>query len=217
MCHFCFDTVIDALKRNGKPKLFDSPEITDVSFQCPIFVTWETYHPRSDRPWQLRGCIGTLSPKLLVAAISEYAILAAFKDRRFRPIGLTELPNMRVAVSLLINYQVCDHVYAWEIGVHGILIKFEVRGRHYNATYLPEVAKEQGWDHAQTVSSLIQKAGYQGMVTSDLLRTIHCTRYESSKCRATYDEYRMTRGTEGVADGLLEVEEQPQVSTCTNM
>jgi AMMECR1 domain-containing protein len=121
---------------------------------------------------------------------------------------------MRVAFSLLVNYQICEHAYDWEIGVHGILIKFEVRGRHYNATYLPEVAKEQGWNHAQAVATLIQKTGIQGTVTPELLRNMHCTRYESSKCRVTFDEYKMIRG--GDADALLELE-QPQSSSCTNM
>ena len=220
MCHFCFDTIIDVLQQRNRPpssQIYDSPEVVDVSVQCPIFVTWETFNSRassSDRQWQLRGCIGTLSPKLLVTSISEYAILAAFKDRRFRPVGIQELSNMRVAVSLLVNYQVCNHVYDWEIGVHGILIKFEVQGRHYNATYLPEVAKEQGWNHSETVTSLIQKAGYQRTVSSEMLPRIHCTRYESSKCRLTYDEYKMSKG--GDPDALLEFE-HPQASTCTNM
>jgi uncharacterized protein (TIGR00296 family) len=213
MCHFCFDTLIDALQYNRPPQTFQSPGIADVSVQCPLFVTWETHNnsrsSQQQRQWQLRGCIGTLSPKLLVTAIGEYAVMAGLKDRRFRPIVLGELPNMRVAVSLLVNYQVCEDAYDWEIGVHGILIKFDLQGRHYNATYLPEVAKEQEWNNVQAVASLIQKAGFQGTVTPELLRSIHCTRYESSKHRVTFDAYKMTRND-------LEIE-KPQASSCTNM
>ena len=96
---------------------------------------------------QLRGCIGTLSPKPLVTALGEYASLAAFGDRRFCPnriIRIDELPKLRVAVLLLVNYCRCCTVCEWEIGRHGILIEFEVEGRGYSyalyflATFLPE-------------------------------------------------------------------------------
>ena len=94
---------------------------------------------------QLRGCIGTLSPKPLVTALGECASLAAFGDRRFRPIRIVdELPKLRAAVLLLANYCRCCTVCEWEIGMHGILIEFEVEGRGYSyalyflATFLPE-------------------------------------------------------------------------------
>jgi AMME syndrome candidate gene 1 protein len=45
---------------------------------------------------------------------------------------------------------------------HGVIIEFEIGGRNYSATYLPDVAMEQGWDQLQAITSLIKKAGYNG-------------------------------------------------------
>lgn len=94
--------------------------------------------------FELRGCIGTLSPKPLRTAIGEFAITSAFGDRRFNPISPHEVPHLRVAVSLLVNYEECRHCHDWIIGVHGIIITFYHGSSEYSATYLPEVAQEQG-------------------------------------------------------------------------
>ena len=201
MCYHCFDVLIDALQKqksnspNGKRSKInaDVPEfsyqLADASVECPLFVTWEK--KKRDDSYHLRGCIGTLSPKLLVTSVGDYALISAFKDRRFNPISLSELSSLRVAVSLLVKYEECKDVFDWTVGIHGILIKFIIRGVEYSATYLPEVAKEQRWDQQKTVASLVQKAGYHGTLTDDLLKTIECTRYQSSKCRVTFEEYML--------------------------
>jgi AMME syndrome candidate gene 1 protein len=181
---------------------FVSHDLPDgVAVECPLFVTWESsnqsnrhHRNRTHHRWQLRGCIGTLTPKLLSTAVGEYAVISALRDKRFRPIELQEVSSLRVSISLLVQYEECQDVYDWTVGVHGIVIKFAVHHHHhhphnYNATYLPEVAAQQGWDQSQTIESLIQKAGYHGTVDADLLKTIHCTRYQSSKCQVTFDEY----------------------------
>lgn len=41
----------------------------------------------------------------------------------------------------------------------------------------------------QTLSSLIDKAGFSGRVNSDLLSSISLTRYQSSKFSLTFPEY----------------------------
>ena len=44
----------------------------------------------------------------------------------------------------------------WVIGIHGIRIEFHnERGAKRSATYLPEVAHEQGWNHIQTIGFII--------------------------------------------------------------
>jgi uncharacterized protein (TIGR00296 family) len=171
-------------------------ELSDDSVECPIFITWEkcfnsnnNNNASSSPSWQLRGCIGNLSPRLLATAVEEYAMISAFNDRRFKPIKKTEMHSLRVAVSLLVKYEICKDVYDWTIGVHGILIKFVVNGQHYDGTFLPEVSKQQRWDHTKTISSLIKKAGHDGTITQELLTSIDCTRYQSSKCISTYTEY----------------------------
>lgn len=189
MCYHCFDTLINGLQNKsvgdpGHPGFIE--DLLDASVACPLFITWER---KVSGGWQLRGCIGTLSPQLLATSVGVYALTSALRDRRFQPIALSEVSSLRVAVSLLINYEICRDAYDWTVGVHGILIKFTVGSQHYNATYLPDVAKEQGWDHAMTLASLIQKAGYTGPVSTEFLTNVHCTRYQSSKHKLSFDEY----------------------------
>jgi AMMECR1 len=61
------------------------------------------------------------------------------------------------------------------------------------ASYLPEVAADQGWDQATAIESLVRKAGFHGRITPSLLQQIRCTRYQSSKARASFDEYLAVR------------------------
>mmetsp|Transcript_20461 Transcript_20461/g.37283 ORF Transcript_20461/g.37283 Transcript_20461/m.37283 type:complete len:342 (-) Transcript_20461:384-1409(-) len=166
-------------------------------------TTTTSVHDDSD--YDLRGCIGTLAPRSLNYALSEFAITSALHDHRFNPIALHELPLLRVGVSLLVKYEECEHCFDWEVGVHGIIIKFDGTGgttsgssvrkneRGYSATYLPEVAHEQRWSQREAVTSLVRKAGYRGVIGDELLRSIRCTRYQSSKCRLSYGEYAAKR------------------------
>jgi len=127
MCKLCFDVLIDkllsqhGLSQDPVNNLLEShlPPHT----KCPLFVTWEMqqHHP-SD--YHLRGCIGTLSPRTLRSSLGEYALTSALKDHRFNPISLQEVKYLRVAVSLLVNYEECANYKDWTVGLHGIIIKF---------------------------------------------------------------------------------------------
>jgi len=130
-----------------------------------------------------------------MTAIGEYALTSALKDRRFRPITAEEISQLRVAVSLLVNYEACDHCLDWTVGTHGILIRFlsPSNAREFSATYLPEVADEQHWDQRTAVISLMRKAGYAGNVDDGLLEQVDCTRYQSSKLCMPFEDYRILR------------------------
>lgn len=158
-----------------------------------------------EEDYDLRGCIGTLSPRPLKTAIQEYAITSAFRDRRFDPISRHELPFLRVGVSLLVNYEECKNCYDWVVGVHGILINFSHGSSYYTATYLPEVTLEQGWDQEESINSLVQKAGFRGDINKALINKIKCTRYQSSKMRMSYQEYVAASGS----DPLKSIEASP--------
>ncbi|KAF9432062.1 AMME syndrome candidate protein 1 protein, partial [Entomortierella beljakovae] len=78
-----------------------------------------------------------------------------------------------------------------QIGVHGIWIEFrDANGRKRTATYLPEVAKEQGWTKKKTIESLLRKGAYRGTITQEFLDSIILTRYQSQKAQASYQEYQ---------------------------
>ncbi|KAK4337222.1 hypothetical protein RND71_043728 [Anisodus tanguticus] len=77
--------------------------------------------------------------------ISFPASSHALKDPRFEPISKDEMPQLYVGVSILLNFEDGQNYLDWEVGKHGIIIKFHSdSGRKLHATFLPEVAPEQG-------------------------------------------------------------------------
>lgn len=57
------------------------------------------------------------------------------------------------------------------------------------ATYLPEVAAEQGWTKVEAINSLLRKGGYKDKITEHVRSTLKVTRYQSEKCILSYDQY----------------------------
>lgn len=112
----------------------------DFPLSSPLFVTWKIGKDR-----RLRGCIGTFNAMNLQSGLREYAITSAFKDSRFNPITRDEFPKLSVSVSILRHFEDGNDYLDWEVGVHGIRIEFtNEKGSKRTATYLPEVAPEQG-------------------------------------------------------------------------
>lgn len=107
--------------------------------------------------------------------------------------SLPALPPPRLFSSATLTAVVSRGVS--QVGLHGIFISFEdSRGKQYSATYLPEVASEQGWTQIETLRSLVKKAGYDAKgLTEEQLRGIETTRYQSSKCSLNYEEYVAAR------------------------
>ncbi|XP_077448009.1 nuclear protein AMMECR1 [Stigmatopora argus] len=180
MCCFCFDVLYCHLYGYQPPR---TPRFTNDPY--PLFVTWKI-----GRDKRLRGCIGTFSAMNLHSGLREYTLTSALKDSRFPPMTRDELPRLFCSVSLLTNFEDVGDYLDWEVGVHGIRIEFfNEKGSKRTATYLPEVAKEQGWDHIQTIDSLLRKGGYKAPITNDFRKTIKLTRYRSEKMTMGYAEY----------------------------
>jgi uncharacterized protein (TIGR00296 family) len=160
----------------------------------PLFVTWFI---GSDK--QLRGCIGTFSPMNLHQGLREYALTSAINDSRFSPISRDEYPLLSCAVSILTHFEPCSSYSDWDIGLHGIRIEFlNERGSKRSATYLPEVAHEQGWNHIQTLDSLLRKGGYRAPITSDMRKSVQVTRYRSEKLTLHYNDYVQSKTTSSI-------------------
>jgi len=138
---------------------------------------------------ELRGCIGTFSAVALHEGLHKYVKQSAFKDRRFDPLEAEEIPALTIAVSLLTHFEDADGYLDWDVGVHGVSIDFHVEGRDYHATFLPEVALEQGWSQMKTIENLVRKAGYKEKVTGKVLESITLTRYQSSKTLLCHQSY----------------------------
>ncbi|EFN76081.1 AMMECR1-like protein [Harpegnathos saltator] len=180
MGFYCFDVLYCQLHQLDPPK---PPNFSNEAF--PLFVTWTI-----GKDMRLRGCIGTFNAMHLHAGLREYATTSAFKDSRFNPITREELPRLHVSVSILRHFEDGVDYLDWEIGVHGIRIEFHnEKGNKRTATYLPDVATEQGWDQIQTIDSLLHKGGYKGLVTPDIRRSLKLTRYQSEKVTVSYQDY----------------------------
>lgn len=158
----------------------------------PLFVTWNKISRRS-RNRSLRGCIGTFEPQDLNVGLKEYALIAALHDNRFNKIALVELPRLEVAVTLLTDFEQCEHPMDWELGVHGMKITFFERHRPHSATYLPDVAVEQGWTKDETLDSLVRKAGYTGKKQWNELTELKVVKYQGRKESVEHEEYREWR------------------------
>ena len=130
----------------------------------------------------------------LHSGLKEYAATSAFKDSRFSPIVWDEVPRLYVSVSLLRFFEDGQDYLDWVIGVHGIRIEFLTeKGSRRTATFLPEVAQDQGWNHVQTIDSLLRKGGFKGNITNDTRRSIKLTRYQTEKMTVSYQEYKDSR------------------------
>ncbi|KAK2777257.1 hypothetical protein FQN53_002312 [Emmonsiellopsis sp. PD_33] len=186
----------------------------DVTY--PLFVTWNTLSSNGHK--SLRGCIGTFEPQELAFGLKSYALTSAFNDTRFSPIHPSLLPSLSCSLTLLSTFEPCTNALDWILGIHGLRISFTHRGRRYGATYLPDVAVEQGWTKEETVESLMRKAGWDGhgsgggRMTRRLLRTsggggghghdtqpweevgdFKAVRYQGLKASASYAEWREWR------------------------
>ncbi len=131
-----------------------------VTESFPLFVTWNT-HSRSGHK-SLRGCIGTFEALPLASGLTTYALTSAFDDTRFSPIPAALLPTLSCSLTLLADFEPCRDVMDWTLGQHGLRISFNHRNRRHGATYLPDVAVEQGWTKEETLESLMKKAGWDG-------------------------------------------------------
>jgi hypothetical protein len=105
----------------------------------------------------LRGCIGTIDPTDTVYdTVAMRAASAALEDTRFpHTVSVTELPFISIEISVLTPPQPVKSAEEIVIGKHGIILSV---GWH-RATFLPQVAPEQGWDREATLRHLAEKAG----------------------------------------------------------
>jgi len=124
--------------------------------------------------------------------LTKFALYSAFKDSRFTPIRSKEVINLNCGVSLLIDFEKANNAYDWEIGVHGIVIDLEYKGRKYHATFLPEIPHERKWDKSTTLLLLLRKSGFCGSLNS-IENQIKLTRFRSIKTNLSYLEYSLIK------------------------
>lgn len=113
---------------------------------------------------ELRGCIGEIFPRRALAdVVVDHAQDAAFRDPRFPPLTKKEFAQVKIEISALTPPEPVASYRDIVIGRHGMVL--ELRGR--SAVFLPQVAPEQGWDLATTLTHLAYKAGLPGNAWQD--------------------------------------------------
>jgi hypothetical protein len=130
----------------------------------------------------------------------------AFDDTRFSPIPKSLLPSLSCSLTLLSSFESCTDAMDWTLGTHGLRISFIHRGRRYGATYLPDVAIEQGWTKEEAIESLMRKAGWDGGGSStarrllrgaakswDQVSDFRTVRYQGLTASADYAEWQEWR------------------------
>jgi AMME syndrome candidate gene 1 protein len=155
--HLSGSSAATSLAAAAAPTYASRLSVTD-SF--PLFVTWNTLSRSGHK--SLRGCIGTFEALPLASGLQSYSLTSAFEDTRFSPISASLLPSLSCSLTLLADFETCADALDWDLGTHGIRISFIHRNRRYGATYLPDVAVEQGWTKEETLESLMRKAGWDG-------------------------------------------------------
>jgi AmmeMemoRadiSam system protein A len=152
-------TTLLTLARNAIAEHFGlphspAPEAPELHETGAAFVTL-TQHGK------LRGCIGSLEAwRPLARDVQENALAAAFRDPRFHPLSVDELPYTRVEVSLLTPVEPisfsseADALAQLRPNVDGVIFTAGQR----RSTFLPQVW-EQLPEPAVFMAHLKQKAG----------------------------------------------------------
>ncbi|KAL7413227.1 AMMECR1 domain-containing protein [Mrakia frigida] len=200
---YCFDVLSSHFSRTpSPPPLFENPLAEQA-----IFVTWEVL--KEGKEPRLRGCIGNFARSPVGEGLKEYALISAIRDTRFSPIKAKDLPTLGCGISLLTPFEPCLDPLDWTIGTHGIYITFHnpsQPNRTLTATYLPQIASEQGWSKIETLKSAIHKAGFSGDLNeiwdadaSSAVVNLKVQRYRSEKAVCSWEEWRVARGGGGGA------------------
>lgn len=144
-------TLTYAMKNGSMP----TPEMLGIKItdgMKQVMGAFVTLHENG----RLRGCIGEIIPRReLYKAVMAQSINSALRDYRFPQVQMSELPKLEFEISALTPSKPVKSYNDIIIGKHGMTVSLDGR----SAVFLPQVAPEQGWDLAQTLTQLSMKAG----------------------------------------------------------
>jgi hypothetical protein len=105
---------------------------------------------------ELRGCIGHVEPdQPLGRVVPRCAVAAASTDPRFPPVGIAEIPELQIEISLLGPLEPITGPGDIVVGQHGLVVERE----WHRGLLLPQVATEWGWDAQTFLAQTCHKAG----------------------------------------------------------
>ncbi|HEY5496685.1 MAG TPA: AmmeMemoRadiSam system protein A [Candidatus Limnocylindrales bacterium] len=143
------DAVVAATRGRPAP-VVDQASLPPVLLKpAAAFVT---LHERGE----LRGCLGNLEfDRPLWRNVLIAGAIVPLEDPRFVPVIESELPAIRIEVSVLAPPVELPGPEAFDARSQGIIVKRSGR----RALLLPQVAEEFGWDAATTLEAVCRKAG----------------------------------------------------------
>ncbi|MCD6353972.1 MAG: AmmeMemoRadiSam system protein B [Prolixibacteraceae bacterium] len=143
-------TIKNQIRNNGFPTVDTSQFSNVIKTSCGAFVTLRKNN-------RLRGCIGQFKATgPLYKVVQQMAVAAAFHDYRFSPVTKQEMNQIEIEISVLTPLKKIDNIAEFELKKHGI---YMVKGNR-SGTFLPQVAKETGWNKTEFLGHCAQdKAG----------------------------------------------------------
>jgi uncharacterized protein len=145
------DTLRRYLNQRQVPALSAYPAPAALQKECGVFVTL-----KNKQNGELRGCIGYIDGvKPLREAVRDCAVDAATRDQRFAPLQAGEDQTVQIEISVLTPPEKIATINAITIGKHGLIIS---KGMH-RGVLLPQVPVEWGWNRADFLNAICQKAG----------------------------------------------------------
>lgn len=145
------DTLRRYLDKRQVPALSEYPAPAALQKECGVFVTLKNKHNG-----ELRGCIGYIDGvKPLREAVRDCTVDAATRDQRFAPLQAGEDQAVQIEISVLTPPEKIATINQITIGKHGLIIS---KGLH-RGVLLPQVPVEWGWNRADFLNAICQKAG----------------------------------------------------------
>ena len=104
----------------------------------------------------LRGCIGSIvGVEPLYRGVADNSVHAAVDDPRFPPLTPGELAGVEIEISVMTPLRPLADYHDIRLGTDGVVI----RDGNAQAVFLPQVARETGWDLDDFLGNLCLKAG----------------------------------------------------------
>lgn len=157
--------------KGGKKQALPLSSSPELNQPAAVFVTLE-------KRGTLRGCIGTMTPRLLLSdAVAEFAAASAFEDSRFAPLSAVELAELKIEISVLSPLR---RAAGWEEiaeGRHGVYVR---KGRA-GGTYLPQVWEHFGSKEDFLTSLCREKAGLPAMAWKEKSTELYVYTVDSFK------------------------------------
>jgi AmmeMemoRadiSam system protein B/AmmeMemoRadiSam system protein A len=152
LLRYARDTLMQAFDHTVDSELIKPILTPALQESHGVFVTLYTKQ-KSEK--SLRGCVGLVTGNQpIYQSVAQMALAAAFHDTRFAPLSRDELDTVQIEISILMPPRSVPSYKDIILNKHGIIL---TQG-HASALFLPKVPQEFGFDMAQTLTALSQKA-----------------------------------------------------------